>query len=172
MRNSIVFSQGLKTFINIILVLFFGIATSCSNSNIDTTNSISTAPNFSLKDVNNNKVTLSDLKGKVVLLDFWATWCPPCRMELPHFKELYAKYKDKGFVIVGVAVDKEMAVKSYVKRERIPFKILISDRSTANLYHIRAFPTTFLLDKKGEIQHKWVGYRDKSIFEHAIKKLL
>lgn len=130
------------------------------------------APDFSLKDVNGNVVTLSNYRGKVVLIDFWATWCPPCRMELPHFKKIHQKYADKNFVILGIAIDDDAKVKKFVQKEKIPFTIAHGDRETAKAYNVRAFPTTFLLDTEGNVKYNWVGYKDQAVFEKAIDKLL
>ena len=133
------------------------------------------APSFTLRDLNGKTVSLSDFKGKVVVLDFWATWCPPCVKEIPHFIELYEQYKDKGFVMVGISVDREgvSVVKSFAGKHRINYPILMTDGQVDKAYGgITAIPTTFVIDRAGNIRQKYVGYRDKAVFEADIKALL
>ncbi len=133
------------------------------------------APDFKLKDLNGNDFSLSQTKGKVVILDFWATWCPPCRMEVPHFKDLYQRYKGKGLVIIGVALDQGGAatVRPFVQTNEIDYPVLMADQIVVASYGgIRSIPTTFIIDRKGRIVEKIVGYRGKDFFESIIKKLL
>lgn len=133
------------------------------------------AANFVLPDLNNNLIQLSDFKGKVIILDFWATWCPPCTAELPHFKALYAEYYDQGLEIVGVALDKGGAavLKPFVQKNEIPYPILIGNNKVTAAYGgIRGIPTTFVIDRQGRIIKKLVGYHEKEVFESLIKTLL
>ena len=166
---------------NFVFLLFIGIIlimvslVSCQARTTENTASGPIAPDFKLKDLDGNSFSLSETKGKVVILDFWATWCPPCRMEIPHFKELYQRYKRKGLVIVGVALDRGgvPVVKSFVQTNNINYPILIGDQIVVVSYGgIRSIPTTFIIDRKGHIVEKIVGYRDKEFFESRIKKLL
>jgi peroxiredoxin len=134
-----------------------------------------TAPSFTLQDLNGKQVSLSDFKGKVVVLDFWATWCPPCVKEIPHFIELYEQYKDQGFAMVGISVDREGAgvVSSFAQKYSINYPVLMTDGRIEKAYgDITSIPTTFVIDKAGNIRQKYVGYRDKAIFEADIKALL
>jgi len=133
------------------------------------------APAFALKDLDGKEVNLSDFKGNVVILDFWATWCGPCVMEIPHFIELQKQYKDRGVTIVGISVDMEgiEVVKSFVQKHQVNYPILMADAKVQQSYgEIQAIPTTFVIDTSGTIQKQYVGYRDKSVFEADIKKLL
>jgi len=133
------------------------------------------APAFSLLDLNGNKVSLSDFKGKVVILDFWATWCPPCVKEIPHFIELYKEYKDQGLAIVGISVDRQGigVVKAFNQKFKINYPIVMTDSQVVTAYgDITGIPTTFVIDPSGKIQRMYVGYRDKSVFEADIKELL
>jgi peroxiredoxin len=133
------------------------------------------APSFTLQDLNGKTVSLSDFKGKVVVLDFWATWCPPCVKEIPHFIELHEQYKDKGFAMVGISLDSEgiSVVKSFTRKYRVNYPILMTDGQVDKAYgDITSIPTTFVIDSAGNIRQKYVGYRDKAVFEADIKTLL
>ncbi|MGD2279165.1 MAG: TlpA disulfide reductase family protein, partial [Candidatus Omnitrophota bacterium] len=117
----------------------------------------------------------SSTRGKVVILDFWATWCPPCTAEIPHFVELYKEYRERGLEIVGVALDRGGAstVKPFAERNGMNYTVVIGDqRITADYGGIRGIPTTFVVDRQGRIAQKFVGYREKEVFEEAIKSLL
>ncbi len=133
------------------------------------------APSFTLQDLKGNQISLSDFKGKVVILDFWATWCPPCVMEIPHFIELYEQYKGRGFAMVGISVDREgvSVVESFVRKYRVNYPILMTDGQVQKAYGgIPNIPTTFVIDSAGNIRQKYIGYRDKAVFEADIKTLL
>jgi cytochrome c biogenesis protein CcmG/thiol:disulfide interchange protein DsbE len=133
------------------------------------------APDFTLKDLDGKTFRFADTKGKVVILDFWATWCPPCRMEIPHFEALYRQYGAKGLVIVGVALDQggTRDVKPFIEENGVTYPVVIGDQRTAGAYGgIRGIPTTFIIDRKGRIVEKAVGYRDREFFESRVKELL
>ncbi|MBC8470491.1 MAG: TlpA family protein disulfide reductase [Planctomycetes bacterium] len=133
------------------------------------------APAFALQDLNGKNVSLADLRGKVVVLDFWATWCPPCVKEIPHFVELHEQYKDKGVEIVGISLDQAgvSVVKAFVQKYQIKYPIMMTDGKIDKAFGgILSIPTTFLIDSAGNITKKYVGYNDKAVFEADIKKLL
>jgi len=133
------------------------------------------APAFTLQDLNGNNVSLADFKGKVVILDFWATWCPPCIKEIPDFIELYQKYKDKGFAMLGISLDQAgiSVVQSFAQKYKINYPIMMTDGRIDKEYGgITAIPTTFVIDPAGNIHKKYVGYIEKAVFEADIKKLL
>jgi thiol-disulfide isomerase/thioredoxin len=134
-----------------------------------------TAPGWDLKDVKGNSVKLSDFKGKVVILDFWATWCPPCRAEIPHFIGLQEKYGKQGLVVVGVSVDQggPKVVLSFVKANKINYPIVFGDLDVAQLYDATdEIPTTFVIDRTGNIVAKHLGFTDSETFESEIKSVL
>ena len=133
------------------------------------------APDFTLLDIDGSERTLSDFSGKVVILDFWATWCPPCRAEIPHFIELYDTHKDKGLEVIGVSLDRnaERVIGAFAEENRINYTLLVGDNDVTDLYGgIMSIPTTFVIDRDGRITERFVGYRDKEVFEEAIKELL
>jgi len=135
----------------------------------------SQAAEFELADVAGTKVHLSDFKGKVVILDFWATWCGPCRVEIPEFVKLQDKYRDKGLAIVGLSLDAEGAsvVRPFAKEHDINYTMLLATDDTARLYGgIVGIPTTFILDRQGRIVKKFVGVVPPETLEQAIQPLL
>jgi len=134
------------------------------------------APDFTLQDINGNEVTLSDFKGKVVVLNFWATWCPPCRKEIPVFIELYKKYKDEGLVIIGISLDREgkRVLIPFVKKFGINYPVLIGTKKVVDAYGgIRGIPTTFIIDKKGKIRKKHIGLplNPREFFENEFLRI-
>ena len=134
---------------------------------------------FKLPDVTGKKVALADLKGKVTIVDVWGTWCPPCRMEIPHFISLYQQYHDKGLEIVGLnyenVSDKEAKtrIEEFVKDKKVPYPCLIGDDKTQEqIPSFEGFPTTLFLDREGKVRLKTVGYRPKVILEAIVERLL
>lgn len=133
------------------------------------------APDFTLKDAMGRPVKLSDYKGKVVLLNFWATWCGPCKIEIPWFIEFEQTFKDKGFAVLGVSMDEEGwdIVKPYLERSKINYRVLIGDDMTAQNYGgVDSLPTSFLLDKEGRIAATHIGLVSKSVYQNDINTLL
>lgn len=133
------------------------------------------APEFSLKDASGIERKLSDFKGSVVIIDFWATWCPPCREEIPHFVELYNQYKDQGLEIIGVSMDRspERVIPGFIEKNNVNYTILFGEDKVYDLYGgINAIPTTFIVDKYGNLVRKYIGYKEKGVFEQDIKELL
>lgn len=121
------------------------------------------APEFSLYDLSGNLVRLADFRGKVVLLNFWATWCSPCRREIPSLERLYQSRNDQGFEIVAVNQERASAsqIASFAKKYGMSFPILLNPRGdVGNKYWVRAIPTSFLLGKNGVITWKIVGGRE------------
>ncbi len=133
------------------------------------------APNFSLKDAEGRTVQLSDFKGKVVLLNFWATWCGPCKLEIPWFVEFERKYKDKGFEVVGVSMDEDgwNAVKPFLSENQMNYRVVLGDDKVASSYGgVESLPTSFIIDREGRIAQVHIGLVNKSKYEQDISELL
>jgi cytochrome c biogenesis protein CcmG/thiol:disulfide interchange protein DsbE len=131
------------------------------------------APDFSLPDPDGKQVSLSDFSGKVVILDFFASWCPPCRQEIPDFIQLEKAYSDKGFAMIGVSLVDAQQTKDFANKFGINYTVLVDDGKVSNAYGpIRSIPTTFVLDRSGNITKLYIGFRPKNVFEADIKALL
>lgn len=132
--------------------------------------------NFTLKDLDGKTVNLNDYKGKVILLDFWATWCAPCKIEIPGFIELYTKYRAQGLQVLGFAVDEPVSkVKSYSAQMKMNYPVLIGEgrEDVQEAFGpLIGLPTTFIIDREGRICQSHSGLTPKSTFEKAIKALL
>jgi peroxiredoxin len=134
------------------------------------------APDIKVEDLNGNKVRLSSFKGKTVLLNFWATWCPYCRKERPHLDELHKQYKGKDFVILSVSIDRSKdSVKRFLKKMPADFIILFDGSgSAASEYNVMGLPTSYLISSKGIVKHKFPGYVDwtNDSYRELIDKLI
>jgi peroxiredoxin len=133
------------------------------------------APNFSLKTSDGKTIELKKLEGKVVVVNFWATWCPPCKSEIPGFLEVYKQYKAKGLEIVGISLDETgwKVVKPFVEAYKITYPVVVGDANLARAYGgIEGIPASFVIDKKGNIVTRHVGYLDKASLENLVKGLL
>ena len=133
------------------------------------------APAFSLTDARGTPVTLAEYRGKVVLLNFWATWCGPCEVEIPWFIEFEQKYKDREFAVLGVSFDDDgwKSVRPYIASHKINYRIMIGTEKMSQLYGgIDSLPTTFILDRQGRIAAQHLGLVDKSDYQNEILKLL
>jgi peroxiredoxin len=134
------------------------------------------APAWTLKDVDGKPVPWSQFKGKVVVIDFWATWCPPCRTEIPGYVALQKKYTDDGLVFIGISVDGDdsiPAVKAFVKQFNINYLIVMADDTIQDAFGInQGYPTTFIIDRDGNIRNKKVGREPTADYEKEILAVL
>ena len=135
------------------------------------------APDFELYNLSGKTVRLSDFSGKVLILDFFATWCPPCKAEIPHFVELKSKYGDSGLEIIGISLDRGAGWNELLERfastYQINYPILKGSDEVVNAYGgIRAIPTTFVIDRNQVVKDKVIGYIDKASWEQKILPLL
>jgi peroxiredoxin len=133
------------------------------------------APNFTLRDTRGAIVRLADYRGKVVLLGFWATWCIPCKAEIPWFNEFGKEYQQRGFAVLGVTLDDSdrNIVMQYAARQKIAYRILLGDEATVRQYGgVHALPETLLIDREGRIAAKHVGVSIKTDYERKIGELL
>ena len=120
---------------------------------------------FTLTDLNGKPWTLKDLKGKVVMLNFWATWCPPCRKEMPDLENLYRQFEPQGLVILGISDDEPEKVREFVQKQGTTYPVLLDPGSKVNeLLHIQGIPKTFVYDREGKIVAQSIDMRTKSQF--------
>jgi len=120
-------------------------------------------PDFSLQDLNGKKFGLNQFKGKVIFLNFWATWCGPCKEEMPGLEVLYQKFKDKKFILLAISVDYEglQPVQEFINKHHYTFPVLLDPKcEILDLFEVKGIPTTFLIDKKGKMVGKAIGPRD------------
>lgn len=132
------------------------------------------APDFSLQDSNGRTVHLSDYRGKVVLLNFWATWCGPCRLEIPWFVQFERQHKDQGFAVIGIAMDDDgwAAVKPFAEELEINYRILMGNDTVSLLYGgVDSLPTTFIIDRAGKVASVHIGLVSKSYYENDLTEL-
>jgi thiol-disulfide isomerase/thioredoxin len=133
------------------------------------------APTFTLPDLDGKQMKSAELKGQVVVLDFWATWCGPCLAELPTFNRIHEKYAGRGVKVVGIAVQSGWAedVKPYLEKYKIKYPILIGDDDIVEKYGVVGFPTTYILNKEFKVHRKFTGeLLDRNRLEREIESLL
>ncbi|HXP86150.1 MAG TPA: redoxin domain-containing protein [Bryobacteraceae bacterium] len=174
MSNKSIFGKSVFGVLSIAAVAV-GLAACSSSPKRASAKDRKAAPDFALKDATGATVKLSNLKGKVVLLNFWATWCGPCKVEIPWFIEFQQTYKDRNFTVVGVSMDDDgwASVKPYVTEKKINYRIVIGDDMLAKVYGgVESLPTTFVIDRFGRIASSHVGLISKKQYENEIQRLL
>jgi cytochrome c biogenesis protein CcmG, thiol:disulfide interchange protein DsbE len=133
------------------------------------------APEFALRSLDGSTVSLDDYRGQVVLVNFWASWCPPCRVEMPGFERIYRERRGDGFVILGIATDThaEDAIRAFIAEHDITYPILLANRQVIQDYGgIRALPESFLVDRDGRIRHRVIGYFAEPALRSAVGRML
>jgi len=133
------------------------------------------APAIRIPALSGGWVSLSQFRGKVVIVDFWATWCPPCGALISNLAALHRAYGEKGLVILGIALDREGAevVAPFVRQERVPFPVLLGNREVRDAFgRIESLPTTFIIDREGRIVRRMVGYHTYEEVENECAPLL
>ena len=134
------------------------------------------APDFTLHAADGRNVRLDELRGQVVLVNFWATWCGPCRSEMPHLDQLYQKYHKSGFVLLGVNIDDNPATAlSTAQKLNVSFPILLdTDKKVSKLYNLTDMPSTVVIDRDGKMRFLHRGYRDgvEADYDQQIRSLL
>jgi cytochrome c biogenesis protein CcmG/thiol:disulfide interchange protein DsbE len=141
---------------------------------ITETKLLKAAPGFTLTGSTGAPVRLSDYKGKVVLLNFWATWCHGCKLEIPWFMEFESRFKDSGLVVIGVSMDDDgwKSVKPYLELKKMNYPVVIGSENLAKQYGLASMPMTVLIDRKGKIAALHTGVVDKAACEDEIRKIL
>lgn len=131
---------------------------------------------FTLQDLEGKPISLSDYKGKVVFIDFWATWCPPCRLSIPYVEKLYEQYKDnEDFVVLGINLEESKEdITKFMKKQKMNYPILLSDNKVISNYKISSIPRFFLIDKNGDVYNKYVGFAPgvEELWQKDIENLL
>jgi len=133
------------------------------------------AADFTLQDMDGKNVSLSDFKGKPLLIDFWATWCPPCRASIPGIQKLHKTYGDKGLVVLGISLDDSSSwdgVKAFRTEYGITYSVLKGTEDVAAKYLVRSIPTLIIVDKQGNMTKRYLGYGNDEEIENEIKNLL
>jgi peroxiredoxin len=135
-----------------------------------------TAPDFTLRAMNGANMRLHELRGRVVMVNFWATWCGPCKQEMPHLGRLHDKYSRSGFVLLGVNVDEDPRNAAAVAAKLgISFPVLLdTDKKVSDLYDLQAMPSTYLIDRDGKVRHLHRGYLSghEEVYDKQIRELL
>jgi peroxiredoxin len=132
------------------------------------------APDFVLPDAHGTLRQLSDYRGKVLLLDFWATWCGPCRIQIPWFNQLALRYRDRGLAVLGVSMDERgwQAVDPFVRELKVNYPVVLGNDRVVGLYGVGPPPTTFLIDRDGKIAVVHAGLASRNSLENEVQQLL
>jgi len=159
---------------NIFAILFIGLLFLSGCSPKDQTQAQTNNKDFTLTSLDDEEITLSELKGQVVLVDFWATWCPPCERSIPVFAALYNKHHEKGFMVLGISREDKTKLIDYRQEHNIPYPILIDNKNVTKTYGVEAIPTIIFFDKTGKPRKTQVGFAPEleAAFDILIDSLL
>jgi len=165
-------------FIVVLLLQGCGKAKSNANNSKNNVSSNTTTrqamPDFTLEGLDGNQYSISQYRGRVLIVDFWATWCGPCKVEIPFLEDLYSQYKDKGLTVIGVGLDNPFALEKFHNDMDMNYNVLKGTQQIAQKFGIRGIPTTYILDKEGRIARKFVGFNPalKQTFDALVQSLL
>ena len=169
-------AQGIARALSVVVCLAFVtlIAVSCTRKSGDKDVDTGRAPDFTLRTLRGEPIGLSGLRGSVVVLEFWATWCPPCREAVPELNALYAKYRDRGVVILGISVDSggeaPVPVDAFVKEHGILYPVVLDDGTVNPRYGVSSIPALFIIDREGKIAARHAGFLP-GLAEHLSKEI-
>lgn len=169
------FSMSIRAFAIFALVLLINCSSSPQSRTSQSAELGKAAPDFTLTDAGGKHVSLSDFKGKVVLLNFWATGCGPCKVEIPWFVELQNSYKSRGFAVLGVSMDEDgwKVVRPFVKDKAMNYRVIIGNEYISRLYGgIDSLPMSFIIGRHGDIAFEHNGLAGKSTYRSEILRLL
>ncbi len=155
--------------------LLIGIGVAWSSGSPVAAQKVRPAKEFTLKDLSSKKVSLSDFRGKVILLNFFATWCPPCRLEIPELVKIHQQNKNKGLIVLGVSLDKDVVpfmLKTFVKDMKISYPVLMGTEEVADHYFITGVPVTVIISKDGKVHKRFDGLASPDQLDKALKDLL
>jgi peroxiredoxin len=158
------------------LLLSIAALLACAAASATTVQVSSPAPDFTLRSVNGPNLRLNEQRGRVVMVNFWATWCGPCRQEMPHLNKLHDKYRDAGFVLLGVNIDDNVrAATDLAAKLGLRFPVLLdTDKSVSRLYDLGSMPATVLIDREGRVRYLHRGYREgyELSYDQQVRALL
>ncbi|MDF1536769.1 MAG: TlpA disulfide reductase family protein [bacterium] len=166
--------KGLSALL-LVTVLTVGLAAGCTSGENNGQSLSGGAPDFLLPSVDGSMVRLSDHSGKVIIVDFWATWCPPCEEMIPVLSKLHREFSEKGLVVLGVAMDREGlgVLGTFVHEKMIPYKVLMGDdKVTRSFGGVSSIPTLFIIDREGRLVRKLMGYHTFGQLKDQISRYL
>lgn len=159
---------GLLTML--VLLLITAIQPAVAESNV----AVVPAPDFELTDLDGKTIALKDYKGKVVVLNFWGTWCTPCRKETPDLVDLQNQYADRGLLVIGAAMDRsnQAGVQTFAKQYGVNYPIVIANNTLNHAYGVIVAPTTFIIDKSGKIVYRHIGALTRQALAQQVARLM
>jgi len=158
-------SQSKKFYLSIVFPLLFLVFFSCNmpqNTGSNNLKNVSQLPDFSLKNLEGKTVQSEDFSQKILVINFWATWCPPCLKEIPHLNELFLDFRSRGVIVLGISMDQgdPDVVQQFIQRHDVKYPVVMGTSSVGDDFGgIRGLPTTFIVDQNGEIIKRFDGYR-------------
>ncbi len=163
--------RSILVLLPLVIVLF--VCAKAEKASISGSNSTQAA-DFTVKDLKGHEISLSNYSGKIVFLNFWATWCRPCKTEIPDFIEAYKQYKDKGMEIIGISVDRisQKSVLKFAEKYKINYPVIMSTDKIQKDYEPGPYiPTTIIIGREGKIRHRHIGYMSKEALEDYFLQL-